>query len=55
MKRFIFRLAVIFSWMGLCACRIALPAAEGEFERALDVAGPVTLEVRTGSGGITIR
>ena len=36
------------------ACQAA-PAAEGHFQRTLQVSGPVDLSVQTGSGGITVR
>lgn len=40
---------------GLSGCFPAYPAAEGTFERTLDVTAPVSLEVMTGSGKIEIR
>jgi len=36
-------------------CVLAFPAAEGRFQRALKVTGPVDLDVSTGSGSIAVR
>ena len=41
--------------LGSTACRLeAQTRAEGMFERTLTVGGPVTLDIRTGSGNIEI-
>lgn len=39
----------------LAGCDLAYPAAEGKFERTLQVTGSVDLDVTTGSGGIDVR
>jgi hypothetical protein len=42
----------------MLVCLVALPAAasaEGSFQRSLSVSGPVSLEVTTGSGSISVR
>lgn len=39
----------------LFGCGLAFPAAEGRFDRTLNVTGPVDLDVTTGSGSIDIR
>ena len=41
--------------ISLAGCDLAYPAAEGKFERTLQVTGSVDLDVTTGSGGIDIR
>lgn len=41
--------------INLSACGFAFPAVEGRFERTLNVAGPLDLEVTTGSGKIGVR
>ncbi|MPZ20209.1 MAG: DUF4097 family beta strand repeat protein [Luteitalea sp.] len=47
------RLVVIASAIAVWAAPAS--AQEGRFERTLSVSGPVSLEVRTASGGITVR
>lgn len=39
----------------LTACRLEAQSADGGFERTLGVSGPVTLDIRTGSGSIEMR
>ena len=43
------------SLISLAGCDLAYPAAEGKFERTLQVNGSVDLDVTTGSGGIDVR
>jgi len=46
---------VLLSAVAVLALPLALAAAEGHFARTLTVAGPVDLDVTTGSGSITVR
>ena len=55
MKHYPLRIAAIIALTSLIGCLTAFPAVEGRFERTLTVAGPVTLEVTTGSGSIDVK
>lgn len=45
----------LFVLMSALVCPFALADARGSFERTLQVAGPVELDIRSGSGSITVR
>ncbi len=51
----IVRLAAIIALTGFSGCYLAFPAIEGKFERTLNVTGPLSLYVLTGSGSIEVR
>ena len=53
-KRFA-SLSIYLVLLALTGCGFAYPAAEGRFDRTLNVRGPVDLEVSTGSGKIDVR
>ena len=50
-----YAVAAIIALVGLSGCLVAFPAAEGKFERTLNVTGPVNLDISTGSGKIEVR
>jgi hypothetical protein len=45
---------VVFASLTLAAGLVAQAAEEGSFEKSLTVSGPVELDVKTDSGGITV-
>ncbi|HYM12846.1 MAG TPA: hypothetical protein VEU62_19060, partial [Bryobacterales bacterium] len=53
------RIGLRSSIVALALAALVVPglatAAEGTFERTLQVSGPVDLDVSTGAGGITVR
>ncbi len=49
------RLLMLISLAGFWGCVVAFPAAEGKFERTLNVTGPVNLDISTGSGSIDVK
>ena len=55
MRHYLLRIGAIMALTGLMGCLTAFPAVEGKFERTLTIAGPVTLEVTTGSGSIDVK
>jgi DUF4097 and DUF4098 domain-containing protein YvlB len=49
------RFAVVFGITALAVCTLPAYAAEGNFDRTLQVNGPVNLQIETGSGSINVR
>ncbi len=54
MRSFSTSIGVSAALIALSGCMAVFPAVEGEFERTLDVTGPVELEVFTGSGNVEV-
>src|SRR5687768_9892503 len=55
-RRMAMRTLIVISMIGLgAACSIPAALVEGSFERTLSVSGLVDLEVKTGSGNISVR
>ncbi len=55
MRHYLLRISTIIALTSLTGCLAAFPAVEGTFERTLTVAGPVTLDVITGSGSVDVK
>ena len=49
------RWALLCAVLAFATCNPAFAAAEGHFERTLQVSGPVNLQIETGSGSIQVR
>jgi len=50
-----FRGSILFALLALVTANVAAQQATGSFERTLSINEPVRLDVRTGSGAITVR